>query len=222
MRLRVVSFNVESFRAGPAPVRAALADLAPDVVLLQECRSGRAAIRVARGLGMDGVTSHRPFSRVRNAVLFRGPWRMTESEIRNLTRQGRTPRRGVIAAHLWRPGTRLTAASVHLGLSGHERERHAIELTDLLSGLQGPAVVGADLNEGPTDPAARWIAGRFFDAFARAGEGTGATFPADAPTARIDYLFVSDEIGIERVWVPAFEPVSDHRPVVADITVPGP
>jgi endonuclease/exonuclease/phosphatase family metal-dependent hydrolase len=222
VRVRVVSFNVESFRAGLEPVRAALGELAPDVVLLQECRSGRAGVRLARALGMDGVTSHRPFNGVRNAVLFRGPWRMTEFEIRNLTRRERTLRRGVISAHLWRPGTRLTAVSVHLGLAGQERERHAIELTDLLSGLTVPVVVGADLNEAPTDPAARWISGRFFDGFAAVGVGSGATFPAGSPTARIDYLFMSDGVGIERVWVPDVAGASDHRPVAADIDVPGP
>jgi endonuclease/exonuclease/phosphatase family metal-dependent hydrolase len=218
----VVTFNVESFRAGGEAIRVPLAELVPDVVLIQECRSRRATGRLARALGMECVTSHRRLSRVRNAVLFRGPWRMTEVEINELSRRERTPRRGVIAAHLWRPGYRLTAASAHLGLSGQERERHAVELTDLLSGVNGPVVIGADLNEGPSNPAARWVEGRFFDGFAGAGAGNGATFPAHSPTARIDYVFVSDGVAVERVWVPDIATASDHRPVAADLELPEP
>ena len=222
MRLRLISFNVRSFRAGWTAVRDVLADLAPDVLLLQECRSGRIALRLADALAMEGVTSHRPFSRLRNAVLYRAPWRVTELDVRKLSREGRTLRRGFVAAHLWQPGTRLTAVSVHLGLSDSERERHARELTDFLSVVKGPSVLGVDLNEGPTGAAARWISGRFYDAFAQAGDGSGETFPAELPTARIDYLFVSDELAVLKAWVPDSAPVSDHRAVVADVDLPGP
>jgi endonuclease/exonuclease/phosphatase family metal-dependent hydrolase len=218
----LVSFNVRSFKAGVGPVRAVLADLAPDIVLLQECRSGRAANRLAKALGMEGVTSHRLFSRVRNGVLYRAPWRTTELVVRTLSRDAKTLRRGFIAAHLWQPGARVTAVSVHLGLSGKERERHARELTDFLSAIDGPTIMGADLNEAPTEPAARWIGSRFYDAFADAGEGDGETFPSDVPTVRIDYVFVSEGVATRRVWVPDAIPGSDHRPVVADVEIPGP
>jgi endonuclease/exonuclease/phosphatase family metal-dependent hydrolase len=218
----LISFNVRSFRAGWTAARDVLADLTPDVVLLQECRSGRVALRLADALGMEGVTSHRPFSRLRNGVLYRAPWRVTDLNVRKLSREGRTLRRGFVAAHLWQPGIRLTAVSVHLGLSDRERERHARELTDFLSVVKSPTVLGADLNEGPTGAAARWVAERFYDAFAQAGEGSGETFPAEQPTARIDYVFVSDELRVERAWVPDIARVSDHRPVVADVDLPGP
>lgn len=190
--------------------------------MLQECRSGRVALRLADALGLEGVTSHRPFSRLRNGLLYRPPWRVTDVEVRKLSREGRTLRRGFVAAHLWRPGMRLTAVSIHLGLADRERERHARELTDFLSVVKVPTVLGADLNEGPNGAAARWIAGRFYDAFAQAGEGSGETFPAEQPTARIDYLLVSDELRVERAWVPDTARVSDHRPVVADVDLPEP
>jgi endonuclease/exonuclease/phosphatase family metal-dependent hydrolase len=222
VRLRLVSFNVRSFKAGVERVRTVLADLAPDIVLLQECRSGRAAVRLAKALGMEGVTSHRLFSRVRNGVLYRAPWRPTGVEVRTFSREAKTLRRGFIAAQLWQPGVRVTAVSAHLGLSGRERERHARELTDFLSAIEGPTILGADLNEAPTESAARWIGGRFYDAFAGAGEGDGETFPSDLPTVRIDYVFVSDGVEIRRAWVPDAVPGSDHRPVVADIEIPGP
>lgn len=203
------------------PVRRALDGLAPDVVLLQECGSGRATLRLARALQMESVSSHRPFNRVRNAVLFRTPWRVLELDVRNLARQGKTLRRGFVAAHLWRPGSRVTAVSVHLGLSERERERHARELTDALFLLEGSTIIGADLNEGPAGSAARWIGERYFDAFQAGGEGPGETFPAGAPTVRIDYLFVSDGVGVARAWVPDVPGASDHRPIVADLDLSG-
>jgi endonuclease/exonuclease/phosphatase family metal-dependent hydrolase len=204
------------------PIRDVLGELTPDVVFLQECRSGRVALRLADALGMEGVTSHRPFSRVRNGILYRAPWRVTDLHVRTFSREGRTLRRGLVAAHLWQPGMRLTTVSMHLGLSDRERQRHAKEATDFVSGIEGPSVLGADLNEGPAGPAARWIAERFYDAFAQAGEGSGETFPADRPTVRIDYLFVSEELRVMRAWVPDSDKVSDHRPVVADVDLPGP
>jgi endonuclease/exonuclease/phosphatase family metal-dependent hydrolase len=119
-------------------------------------------------------------------------------------------------------GMTLTAVSAHLGLSPHEREAHARELTDWLAGVEGPVILGLDLNESPEAPAARWLGGRVFDAFGHAGRGPGETFPARVPTARIDYLFVSEEIRPLRAWVSAAPDVvtaSDHRPVIAELEV---
>ena len=106
-----------------------------------------------------------------------------------------------------------------------EREQHARELTDLIAGIDGPVVVGADLNEGAESPAARWIGERLYDGFLRPDGRSELTFPARVPTVRIDYLFVSDEIRPVRSWVPAGSAVglaSDHRPVLADLEVRSP
>jgi endonuclease/exonuclease/phosphatase family metal-dependent hydrolase len=118
----------------------------------------------------------------------------------------------------------LTAISAHLGLSSKERQVHARELTDWLGGLDGPVVVGVDLNEGPESPAATWLAERLFDAFSHAGRGPGATFPARTPTSRIDYLFVTEDVRPLRAWVSAAPEVvtaSDHRPVIAELELEG-
>jgi endonuclease/exonuclease/phosphatase family metal-dependent hydrolase len=66
---------------------------------------------------------------------------------------------------------------------------------------------------------------RFWDAWLLGGDVVGETFPASEPTARIDYLFVSEGIRVERAIVPATPEVwvaSDHRPVVAELTLPDP
>lgn len=216
----MASYNVQSFRAGLEAVGHVLGPLEPDVVLLQECRSRRAAERLARLLGMDAVTSHRWLRRPRNGVLFRPPWRLASVQVRDLPRTGRTVPRGFIVAHLRRLGARVAAASVHLGLVETERALHARELTDFLASVEEPVVVGVDANEPPDGPAVRWLGQRYFDAFAVAGGPGGETFPASAPTVRIDYLFVSDGLRVLSAWAldePAVLRASDHRPVVADL-----
>jgi endonuclease/exonuclease/phosphatase family metal-dependent hydrolase len=76
-------------------------------------------------------------------------------------------------------------------------------------------LLGGDLNEGADEPAARWIADRYWDA----ARDAGPTFPAWEPRARIDYLFVSEGVGVERAWVGGerFAGLSDHLPVLADL-----
>jgi endonuclease/exonuclease/phosphatase family metal-dependent hydrolase len=215
-----MSYNVRSFRGGVEAVADVVHEQRPNIVLLQECGTRAATRRFARALHMEVVASHRPFRRAPKAVLFGRPWRLAGVEVRDLSHQSRTIRRGFVAAHLRTTGLSLALVSCHLGLAPRQRERHARELTDALMGGEGGLVLGVDLNEGPEAPAVRWIAERLYDAFAVAGEGPGETFPAAAPTARIDYLFVAEGFRVLRAWVATegrAERASDHLPVVADL-----
>ena len=219
-RIRVSTYNVRSFRAGVDAVAEVVAAEQPDVLLLQECGPKPRLARLAELLGMEFASSHRLFNRVRNGVAFRPPWRAGPPEVHRLARMDHALKRGFIAVPLRGPQTRLTAVSAHLGLGRREREGHARALTDFLAGVDGPMVLGMDLNEGPDGVAARWIAERYFDTFAGAGEGDGASFPAGGPTARIDYVYVSDHLAVIGAWVPDGSLVaaaSDHRPVVAEL-----
>jgi endonuclease/exonuclease/phosphatase family metal-dependent hydrolase len=56
------------------------------------------------------------------------------------------------------------------------------------------------------------------DAWTATGQDGGDTYPADAPTVRIDHITVSPGIGVLRASVPDIR-ASDHRPVVADVVV---
>lgn len=217
--LRVATYNVRSFRSGVTAAATVLRAADVDVALLQECGSRRALRRFASALGMRHVSTHRPFTRVRNAVLYTPRWHLIDAQVMNLTHRRGLHRRGFIRALLETGGARLAAVSVHLGLSPGQRQQHARELTDHLSATAEPIVLGVDLNERPDAPAARWIAQRFADAFASAGAGTGETFPASAPSARIDYLFVRD-LRVREAWVPdaaVAAQASDHCPVVGEL-----
>lgn len=215
-----MSYNVQSFRAGLGAVAEVVAREDPDLLAVQECATRSALSRFAEMLGMESVSTHRPFNRVRNAVLFRPPWMAVGTDVADFTRESRSMRRGFVRALLVHGEQELTVVSTHMGLVPRERTAHVHELTDRLSGSEGPLVLGLDLNETPEDASARWIADRLFDAFIAAGEDGGATFPSVQPTARIDYLFVSAGVTVHRTWVPSgggARRASDHRPMVANL-----
>lgn len=215
-----MAYNVHGFRAGVREVAAAVDGESPDVVLLNETRSlGLRLRRFARRMGLERAAGTRLVRPIPNAVLARPPWRVVRSEVVVLPRVRRTLRRGVVTAVIGRAGTRITVAAVHLGLSEDERAEHARALTDLLAGRRERTILGGDLNEEPDGRAATWIAERYWDAFARVGQGPGHTFPSVEPHARIDYLFISDGLTAERAWVggDAFAGLSDHRPILADL-----
>ena len=234
MRLRVVVYNVRGFRDGLDLVAAVISRFEPDLVLLNETGSRRSLRRFARSVGMQAAADPwSPFRRrVKSAVLARPPWRIIEHRLHRFAdvRRAFYPR-GALIAHTGRAGRRLWVMAIHLGLHPLERLHAAEELSDLARGLSGPVLVGGDCNEAPDGRAIGFLSDRFWDTWLLGGEGAGETFPAADPTARIDYLFVSEGIRVERVLVPAVLPearrASDHLPVVADLTLtetasPGP
>jgi endonuclease/exonuclease/phosphatase family metal-dependent hydrolase len=227
VRLRVVVYNVHGFREGLDLAVGVVRSLEPDLLLLNETGGRRALRRFARALGLEvGRDPRSPFRRrIKNAVLVRPPWRIVQHRLHRFAdvRRPLNPR-GALVAHVGRSGRRLWAVSTHLGLHPVERMHAAEELADLARGLDGPIVIGGDGNETPDGRAMSFLADRFWDAWRAAGDGAGETFPSSDPSARIDYLFVSEEVRVDRAETPGSEPVraaSDHLPVVADLTLVG-
>jgi endonuclease/exonuclease/phosphatase family metal-dependent hydrolase len=88
--------------------------------------------------------------------------------------------------------------------------------------VRGPLILGGDLNR-PTDWAACHRAlRRVLDDAARAvaPDAPGPTFPSPRPLMRLDYLYVRD-VSVRDVRV-LRSAASDHRPVVADLTLQQP
>ena len=225
MRLRVLVYNVKAFRLGVRNAAHLVAELGPDVALLQECGPRYRLKRFASALGMEVASRHFLLRRsIHNAVLVRPPWRIVAERLHPFPRDERFYPRGVMLARIGRAGFRVWAGSVHLGLEAGARRRNADELMSLALGLEGAVLLGGDLNEAPDGPAARWISERMWDCFAAAGTGPGETFRAEGPTARIDYLFANDAVTAERAWVlrgPEAAASSDHLPLVADLVLAG-
>ncbi len=225
MQLRVVVYNVRGFRDGLERVAAVVSHFEPDLVLLNETGGRLALRRFARAVGMDVAGDPwSPFRRrVKDAVLARPPWRIAHARQHRFPTMSRLYPRGAIVAELRRAGARIFAVAVHLGLQPGERRRHAEALAELVRGLHGPVVVGGDLNERPDGEAVTFLSERFRDAWLLGGDASGETFPAEEPSARIDYLFVSEAVRVDRAVVPGgpdARRASDHRPIVAALTLP--
>jgi len=220
VRLRVVTYNVRSFRAGVGLAVEAVADGAPDLLMVQEYGPPHRLRWFARALGMQAKTSFRPFNRMRNAVLWRAPWRLEDATIGSLIKTPGQYRRGFVAVTLVHPdGASLVAVGTHLGLSARERPAHAEELVGRLPATY-PLILGGDLNDTPDSAAVRRLTGALNDCQATAGDATAPTFPSSAPRTRFDYVLVS--AGVRpvscRVAVsPAAARASDHLPVIAEV-----
>lgn len=219
MPLRVVSYNLRSLRAGIAPAVEAVVAYEPDVLLVQEYGAPYRLRAFGKALGMDWASSYAPFNRLRNAVLFRSPWRLVHSETHRLSKTKGQYRRGFVLAELETKKAGVTAVSVHLGLSARERPTHVAELLAAFRDVEGPVVVGGDLNEEPDGDAVVALMAELRSGRAIAGGGH-PTFPAGGPTAAIDDLLVSGGAGIASFRVgdtEAARTASDHRPVIADL-----
>ncbi len=224
MRLRVVVYNVRGFRDDFRALITVVRHAEPDLVLLNESGPRRKLRRFARSLGMEVAAD--PFSpfrrRVKDAVLVRPPWRIVSHGLHRFERSERFYPRGALIAQIGHLGVRVSAVAVHLGLHPGERLRHARELTDLVPSVAKLVVIGGDLNDTPDGRSAGWIGERLWDAWLLGGDVNGETFPSKDPTARIDYLFVSEGIRVERVMVSRGDELraaSDHLPVIAELTI---
>jgi endonuclease/exonuclease/phosphatase family metal-dependent hydrolase len=223
VRLRVVVYNVKAFRLGVRGPATLLAQESPDVVLVQECGPRRRLRRFADALGMDAVSVHFFLRRsIHNAILVRPPWRVLSHRLHRFPKDVRFYPRGALVARVGRAGFRVWTASVHLGLKPGARRRNVDELASLLFTLDGPAMAGGDLNEGPEGRAVTWLSERMWDCFAHAGDGSGETYPAVEPAARIDYLFANEGVEVDEARVlggPEAAASSDHLPLVVDLRI---
>lgn len=223
--MRVVVANVRGFhQARPAVVAAALGEFAPDVVLVTECGTRRRLRRFASALGMEPHHGSLPpfLPRVRNAVLVRPPLSVADGGL--VVFDGHAPlrRQGAYFARVTGADAPFWAVTVHLGLRGEERGRHADDLMRLLGHSEPPLLVGGDLNAKPDSRVVAKLTDIGWDAWVRMGQSTGETFPSHEPVARIDYLFVSREVRVDGAMVPGGAGVraaSDHLPLVVDLTL---
>lgn len=99
------------------------------------------------------------------------------------------------------------------------RRLQIAEMLEVMEDVDGSTILLGDLNARPDAEELDTLFARFNDAWRLRGAGDGYTFPADAPDRRIDYILVSDDIGVDSVAV-LESTASDHRPIVAELTIP--
>ncbi len=233
--MRIVTFNVKHGRVLDGRIdnrllAATCVGLEADVLALQEVdrratRSGFAdQVRlVARATGLSaafGEAARRgPIRRYGNALLGRGS--LSDVEVVGLPRPERGEYRVAVLARLELDsgvvsgdGTAvLSVAATHLSFRRAEGPAQLEALVRLLDRRPLPRVLLGDLNLGPEEVEPVLAAAGYQIA------ATGPTFPARTPRSRIDYVAVA---GLEVVSAETPETsLSDHRPVVAEVTAPG-
>jgi endonuclease/exonuclease/phosphatase family metal-dependent hydrolase len=204
--LRVMTWNVHGLRRRGEVVAAVTAE-GPDVLAITEPPRGPAG--PARLRGFAAACGMRVASRVRTcAVLVRADLPVHRTRAVRLPWTPGLTRRGVAVAHV--AGVRVHA--VHLGLRAAERAHHLTRLQVVLAATPGPVVVAGDLNERPGGPSWRALGVHLHDL----APAAGPTYPADAPTARIDAVLGSG-VTAGPARVPAATG-SDHLPVVVTVS----
>jgi len=218
-KLRVLSYNVHGLRDDRAALTSLIRDVAPDVVAVQEAprrfRWRQRCAALADDCGMvvaaGGLPSLGNLLIVSLRVRVHRTWCL-----RYPLTPGRHMRGAVFAACSVR-GASFTVSGSHLATDPVERPVQAAHWKQELAGVEGPVIAAGDLNEGPGGGAWRTVADGF-----RTVE-SALTFPATLPRLRLDAIFVTPDISVERYDVVDSDKArraSDHLPVVADLSLP--
>ncbi|MGV0741106.1 endonuclease/exonuclease/phosphatase family protein [Mycolicibacterium sp. XJ870] len=116
--------------------------------------------------------------------------------------------RAAVVARVDTPLGPLTVANTHLSFVPGWNKVQLRQLVRDMRGFPGPRLLVGDLNMGPGQPA-RWRS-----------LGSAPTFPADVPTRQLDHILTDDPALSATECSAPHLPISDHRALVVDISVP--
>jgi endonuclease/exonuclease/phosphatase family metal-dependent hydrolase len=134
--------------------------------------------------------------------------------------------RGALRVVVASPAGRMAIIDTHLDPTGDDRWRRQeadsiVSIAAQARAREPMVIVGGDFNSTPESAVQRAVrAGGLRDAWDVCASGDGLTYPAEAPTKRIDYLYLTADIGCAGARVVETR-VSDHRPLVVDVVRPG-
>lgn len=240
--LRVVTYNVQAGAGNLDRISDEIRALDADLVALQEVdvhwhqRSNFVdqATALARSLGVEvrfapiyGVAGAegRPMREFGVALLSRHPVeRFRNDSLTRLSTQQTNPapslQPGLLNAIVNVNGHRVRVLTAHLDFRADPAVRQAqvAEIVRVLDAQDGPTILAGDLNATPEAAELRPLFSRLKDVWS--ARDPGHTYPAAAPTKRIDYILVSRHFTVGDARVPA-SAIADHRPVVASLTLVG-
>ncbi len=153
-----------------------------------------------------------------NAIMSRYP--VTEYTYHELPPRDQPLLRSFIAATVnVGNGTKLHIIATHLHHIEEDTDIRQLQAETILDFWDNTAhtVLLGDLNADPDDPEMEMLRqGGFSDAAVAAGVTPAYTSTSDNPERRIDYIWITSDLGVSSVLVPTSN-ASDHLPVIADI-----
>lgn len=216
--IRVVTYNVSGALDSGA-IGEVIRGFDADIVCLLEAPGLFTLRRMARKTGLE-IAVRAGRGSLRLAILTGPRARRLSGDTHALRELPGLPRRRVAQSIVGVGGRRLAVFAVQFGLRPEARSLRAGGLLDLIDEVDVPAVVCTDLNEGPGGPAGLRLTQQLVDAFEKAGEGPGMTFPNPDPLVRKDYVLLDPALPVRSAWVAGDPPISvlsHHRPVVVEI-----
>ena len=243
-KIRIVSLNVDSGRAGADKIVDAIAGYSPDVVLLQETAANEAFVPALRARfptvstsGQFALATRFPLVRVmepeklpyygtvRSARFIEYVLDTPLGTIPFFSAHPISPREGLVSLRgegLRREigtgrlleGTRAHALEINTGL----RTAQVEALAQAASLEPGPVVVAGDTNLPSPSRLLHRALGEYEDAFPKAGRGFGYTFPTNKwrPWMRIDRILARGPVRFVHFEI-GRPVVSDHHFIVADL-----
>jgi endonuclease/exonuclease/phosphatase family metal-dependent hydrolase len=217
--LRVVTYNVHGLKNDRAALVGLVRELEPDAVIVQEAprrfRWRHKCAALADDFGMVVAAGGLPS--LGNLLLVSLRLRVHETWCLRYPLTPGRHLRGAAFADCSVRGGRFTLSGSHLATDPVERPAQAARWKQELSRLDGPVIAAGDLNEGPGGGAWRTVADGLITA------DSPATFPATLPRLRLDAIFVTPDVTVDKYDVVDTDPArraSDHLPVVADLLLP--
>lgn len=235
--LRVMTFNVEKWSHGTAAVAEAIRGQKPDVVCLQEAgtyfwltRADQTPTALERAMpeydwtasGEIMVGSRLPVIARKVHPLPPGPEERPAVEV--VVNVG-GKRVSVVSVHLIpsqfdnvfrEPGK---ASSEYINAANAARMAQVRRLLLEMRPIANSVIIGGDLNAQPQTWVCRRLTDVYADAFDAAGNGFGYTITANFPATRSDHLLLGGGVRALSAFVPVVH-ASDHRPLVADLSIP--
>jgi len=237
--LSIISYNIHRCIGGdrkisPERISDVISVHQPDVVALQEVDYGQVrpalydqAAIIAERLNFDAVWIER--ERCGNAILSRYPMKMVKAGGLHRPRRWHTlARRGALWVEIEVFGGRIQIINTHLGLTPASRLNQARVLVgpEWLNSpdCRPPVILCGDFNTQPGSTVFRLLEVRLRNVETSKVNGQNEkTWPSSHPILSFDHMFISGDLAVEKVKVPAdgvVRTASDHLPLFVQLRTP--
>jgi endonuclease/exonuclease/phosphatase family metal-dependent hydrolase len=237
--LRIITYNIHRCIGGdrkisPERISDVIAVHQPDVVALQEVDYGQVrpalydqAAIIAERLNFQAVWIER--ERCGNAVLSRYQMKMVKAGGLHRPRRWHTlARRGALWVEIEVFGARIQIINTHLGLTPASRLNQARVLVgpEWLDSpeCRPPVIMCGDFNTQPCSTVFKLLEEKlgYVEALKVNGQNE-KTWPSSHPVLSFDHMFISGDLGVDEVKVPAdgvVRTASDHLPLFVQLSLP--